>query len=139
MKRIFALALAITVLFSYASFAMETDKTEEVLASVKERIPGTDSFDTFENNSEIEINGRTLYQFSWYKKAGGRSIEVAVTGDGVITSYSVYDPENDNTERKPTINRPSSEEMLPKAQALVDALNPSLPLLLSPFYARYLC
>lgn len=49
-----------------------------------------------------------------------------MTGDGVITSYSVYDPENDNTERKPTINRPSSEEMLPKAQALVDALNPSL-------------
>ena len=28
MKRIFALALAITVLFSYASLAMETDKTE---------------------------------------------------------------------------------------------------------------
>lgn len=126
MKRIFALALAITVLFSFASFAMETDKTEEVLASVKERIPGTDRFDTFENNSEREFDGRTLYQFSWYNKAGGRSIEVAVTGDGVITSYSEYDPENDNTERKPTINRPSSDEVLPKAQALVDALNPSL-------------
>lgn len=55
MKRIFALALAITVLFSYASFAMETDKTEEVLASVKERIPGTDSFDTFDNKLRNRI------------------------------------------------------------------------------------
>ncbi len=126
MKRIFALALAITVLFSAMSFAMGTDKTEEVLASVKERIPGTDSFDTFENNSEREYDGRTLYHFSWYNKAGGRSIEVTVTGDGIITSYYVYDSENDSEERKPTLNRPSSEEMLPKAQALVDALNPSL-------------
>ncbi len=126
MKRIFALALAITVLFSFASFAMGTDKTEEVLASVKERIPGTDSFDTFDNNSEREYDGRTLYHFSWYNKAGGRNIDVTVTGDGVITSYYVYDSENDSEERKPTLNRPSSEEMLPRAQALVDALNPSL-------------
>lgn len=125
MKRIIALALAISVLFSFAAFAMETDKTEEILASVKERIPGTDSFDTFENNSEREYNGRTVYNFSWYNN-DGKSIDVTVTGDGIITSYSMYDPSYDADEGKPSMNRPSSEEVLPKAQALVNALNPSL-------------
>ena len=46
-RKITALVLSLMMVLSFTAFAEENDKMKEVLVSVKERIPETDSFENF--------------------------------------------------------------------------------------------
>lgn len=125
MKKIFALLLVLLLMLPYAVSADNTDTMQEVLASVKERIPETENYEKFDSSYDKDETGRTIYSFSWENEDDDSSLRLRVRESGIITSYYKYD-KSENIDYKATMNKPSSEEVLPKAQALLDALNPSL-------------
>lgn len=125
MKRTSALVLALLFLFTGMAFAEQTDKTEEVLLSVKSRIDGTDELDMFESSIEKNPDGTALYAFYWSSSETGKSINVTATESGIIIYYYESNDE-DYTPSEKTMNKPTADELIPKVQALVDGLNPSL-------------
>lgn len=127
MKKILSLALALSLLLTGAAFAAETDKTEEVLASVKERILSTGGFDEFESGKESGSFGTPSYYFSWRNSKSGESINLTAYENGIITSYYYNSGNSDYAEEyTATMNKPSAEELMPKAKELCDRLNPAL-------------
>ncbi len=126
MKRISALVLVLSFLLTIVVFAEQTDKTEEVLLSVKSRIDGTDELDMFESSVEKNSDGTTLYAFYWSSSETGEFINAAVTESGIITYYYKSSDKNYSTGGKKTMNKPSADELIPKVQELVDKLNPEL-------------
>lgn len=130
MKKIFVLLLCLIFLFTpFASYANpESDESARVLASIKSRIPDTSEFDTF--NSSYDINERfSAYHFEWSKDSDKSSYEfmsVSVNSEGVITSYNCYDSKYEKPVSKPTVNRPSSDELLPYVIEEFNRINPLL-------------
>lgn len=125
MKKIFAAILAFTFMLPAAIYAKDTGSMQEVLESVKERIPETENYGNFESSYEQDETGRTVYNFSWENEEDDSFLNLTVTESGIIISY--YENNGQDEENyKATMSKQSSEEVLPKAQALADALNPSL-------------
>lgn len=125
MKKIFALLLVLLLMLPYAVSADNTDTMQEVLASVKEKIPETENYEKFDSSYDKDETGRTIYSFSWENEDDDSRLRLTVTESGIITSYYQY-IDSDENDYKATMNKLSSEEVLPKAQILADALNPSL-------------
>lgn len=127
MKKISAILLVLIMVFSAVAAANETDKTEQVLSSVKERIPDTDSFETFEASTERNFaNGKHIYTFYWSEGSGDiEALSLTATESGIITRYYA-DFKSDGDDKKPTMTKPSSDEALICAEKLVNELNPLL-------------
>jgi len=125
MKKVISLVLLVAMLVSSVSvFANSiTDKTQEILASVKERIGNTERFDEF-NSASWDSDGFKVYEFSWEMKDGNDYINISATESGVITNYYRYHKRE--ADDRITLSKISSDEALIKAQEMVDALNPDL-------------
>ena len=123
-KRLAALVLSLMMVLSFTAFAEENDKMKEVLASVKERIPETDSFENFESRESVR-NGKNSYYFTWRNSGDDyKEMSVRVTESGIITSYDYYF--EGRGEGEPTVNRPEPKEFLEKAKELAGKINPSV-------------
>ena len=128
MKKIFTFLLSLTFLLQTVAFAngKASAKTEEMLKTVKERIGETDEYDKVTANSQTSEDG-TVYSFSWSYDDNGeyKSLDVSIKESGIITHYSKYSSDRRNGE-KLSVNRLSADELMKKAQAFSDRLNPSL-------------
>ncbi len=123
-KKITSLVLVLLMVLSCTAFAEENAKMKEVLLSVKERIPETDSFDNFESRENTR-NGITTYNFMWYNSGEEyKEMSVRVTESGIITSYNFY--KNEKYENKPSVNKPETKEFLEKAKELSAKINPTI-------------
>ncbi len=130
MKKIIAVLLCFGLAFmctiTYAN--PESDEVMQVLASIKSRIPDTNGFDTF--NSSFDKNEKyCVYHFDWSKDSDDSSYEfmsLSVNSEGVITSYNKYDSKYEKTVSKPTVNRPTSDEILPHVIKEFNKINPSI-------------
>lgn len=125
MKKFISAILCAALFSSLSAFAApEEPRLEEILASVKERVGGTDSFGEFSSDSFSNKFG-TQYSFYWSDNEDGnwRDMSVTCNSDGVITSYSLYNSSHDSVD-KPTINRPTRATALSAAQEALDRLNP---------------
>ncbi|MDP4119119.1 MAG: S-layer homology domain-containing protein [Bacillota bacterium] len=129
MKKLLSITLLAIMVFSAVPvFAADTVEMKTILASVKERIGSTDEFDKFNSSTQLE-NGKTLYNFNWETSGDDdyKSMNVTVTASGIITQYNY----NDNSyyydyNRKPSVNKPSSEAVLATANDFIKKINPSI-------------
>lgn len=128
MKKLLALILVLSIGLSFAVAAKDTGKTEEILASVKTRIPSTEEFESFSSSSERNYaDGKTYYSFYWSEGSGKiKNMEVTASESGIITYYYVNEESTGSEGYKATVNKPSSDEAMKKAAELLEALNPSL-------------
>ncbi len=129
MKKIISTALALAVLLSSVSALarVNTEKMQEVLISVKERIGSTDSYPQF-SSSERKTNQGTAYSFNWSNQGehDWSELNVSANDEGIITSYNTYSSEKEPADSQLSINRPKKAEALIAAQKAIDKLNPSL-------------
>lgn len=128
MKKLLALFLILSMGLSFAVAAKDTEKTEEILASVKTRIPNTEKFESFSSSSERNYSdGKTYYSFYWSEGSGTiKNMEVTATESGIITYYYAGEDSASSNDYSATVNKPSSDEAMEKATELLEALNPSL-------------
>ena len=128
MRKIFTALLILTLTLQAVAFANDgaSVKTEEMLRLVKDRIGSTDEYDTVTTDSHSDEGG-TVYSFNWVYSGNGeyKGLNVSVTESGIITNYSKYNSARDNN-GKISLNRLSLAELMEKAQAFADKLNPSL-------------
>ncbi len=129
MKRTIALLIVLLMMFSVNVNAdtAQTEKINDVLLSVKERIGSTDKYTDF-NSGVSEYGNKTVYRFEWSNNNDNGDyayMNTAVDQSGVIIEYNVYSS-GDNLERKPSIKGPSVDEAMKNAKILADKLNPSL-------------
>lgn len=122
MKRFVSVITVISIiLMSVTVFASDvSDKTSEILASVKPRIAETSEYEDFYSDVYENENG-TMYNFSWY--GNNKPMSLSVDENGIITYYRVNDYDE---EVKATINKKTTDEMLPFAKALLKKLNPEI-------------
>ena len=122
MKRLVSVITVIAIIMmSFTVFASDvSDKTSEILASVKPRIADTSEYEDFYSDVDENENGAE-YNFSWY--SDNNSMHLSVLENGIITGYNVYDYDE---EVKATINKKTTDEMLPFAEALLKKLNPEI-------------
>lgn len=130
MKKLTAVLLALTLLVPAAWPVMadgDSAQMEQVLRSVKERIGATDAFETFESRI-VNYDGRTRYAFDWSTDGDDtyKYMSVEAYPSGIITNYYYYDDSSRSYDERASINKPSSAEILPHAQELVNQLNPQL-------------
>ena len=125
MKKALSLFLILLFIFSFIP-AFASDDMEQILISLKKRIPSTEKYEEF-NSRVNQYNNKTFYAFEWYSNADGKfsSMNVTVSDSGIITSFSRYDSSTES-ENKININRPSYAEALLKAKELSKSLNPSI-------------
>lgn len=128
MKKVLSLVLSLVMIFSCIASADEISKDnsiEQVLASVKNRIMSTDSFEVFrsqKNSTELEDN----YSFSWETdKEAYTRLRVIVNSEDIITSY-YYSKDYQGYNEKPTVNKMTSEEAKKYALQHIYTLNPKL-------------
>lgn len=123
---ILCFVLVFTGILSYAS--PESDEAMKVLASIKSRIPDTNGFDRF-NSSYDKTENDLVYHFEWSKDSDDSSYEfmsLSVNSENVITSYNHYDSKYEKGVSKPTITRPTSDQILPDVINEFEKINPSL-------------
>ena len=129
MKKTVALLMVLLMMFSVTVNAdtAQTEKINDVLVSVKERIGSTDKYSDF-NSGVSEYGNRTVYRFEWSNNDDNGEyayMNTAVDQNGVIIEYNVYSS-GDNLERKPSVKGPSVDEAMKNAKILADKLNPTL-------------
>jgi len=132
-KKVIALALALVLAFSSlngfipveAENAFSEEKMTEALVQVKGKLDIGDEYTEFNYNyNEYSGNGR--YYFNWSNEDGSLYINVNADENGRIYSYSKsYDYELIN-ERQGTLPTYIGEELIPKAEEWIAALEPAL-------------
>ena len=108
----------------------DADAGREILASIKPRIPSTEEFKDFSSSVQTR-HGRSEYQFYWENSsddgADYKSMNVTVSADGIITSYSYYDSASRSSQKSiPAFQKLSSDEAMKLAKEHADTLNPML-------------
>ncbi|MBQ3038479.1 MAG: S-layer homology domain-containing protein [Clostridia bacterium] len=126
MKKLLSLLVTLSLMPTVHTFAEDTTKMQNILASVKQRITDTEEFDKF-NSNYSESDGEMSYYFSWYSEGENyKSLDVNVCDDGVITNYNYYDSKYNRRNDKPVLDELTSSEALEKTKKLVKVLNPDI-------------
>lgn len=131
MKKVLSLVLIFLMLSSAVSAVYaandSSDRLNELLTELKERIGSTDMYDEFTSSVQT-YNGENEYSFSWRCTEDDKddSLDISMNESGIVTSYYEYKSEYYDYERKPSINRPSSQEALKTAEAAFKSLNPDI-------------
>lgn len=126
MKKIISVVLTLVMALSVLpAYAENTDESQGVLLSVKERIPDTLEFEEFQS-SVMEGENFKVYSFDWHSESKNKSMSVTAYDNGIITGYRYYDKTGNNSQSKPSINKMLSDEAMKKAQKLANALNPMI-------------
>ena len=126
MKKLLSAALASALVISACpTFAENTDKMQEVLTSVKERVGDTEKYENFTSNSYSKDGKTTIYRFEWNTREDKwETLNVSCTEDGIITSLNKYGKrEHDD---KLSINRTKKSEAKKAAEAALLKLNPEI-------------
>lgn len=130
MKKIISLMLSAAILSAGSSFAFaETDKMQEVLKSVKERIGTTDEYESFNSETYEDSERGTFYQFSWSNTEGDnrKSMNVTASESGFITEYNVWDSNDESRySDKANLNGITVDNAAEKTASLIDVLNPNM-------------
>jgi len=108
----------------------DADAGRELLASIKSRIPSTEEFKDFSSSVQTR-HGRSEYHFYWESSSDDgsdyKSMNVTVSTDGIITSYSYYDSALRSAQKiSPAFQKLSSDEAMKMAKEHADTLNPML-------------
>lgn len=129
MKKFISALLSCTMLISAAPVFAEnnTEETEKILVSVKERIGDTEKYKEFSSNSYSSKTG-TIYNFNWNTSSDEEysSLDVSCNSEGVITSYNIYDSSYETDGSKLSINRAKRADALKKAKEELNKLNPDV-------------
>lgn len=129
MKKFLSLVLAAALCTASAVPALadsNSEKINEMLSVLKQRIGSTDEYDKF-SSSVNAYGGETSYEFSWSKTDGDNrsSMNITMNSDGVVTSYYTYGGDN-GRDGKASINRPDVSEALDAAISGFKKLNPDI-------------
>lgn len=129
MKKFLSLVLAVLLCAASVVPAFADGKTEkinEMLSVLKQRIGSTDEYDKFSSNVNT-YGGETKYEFLWSKTDGDNrsSMNITMNSDGVVTSYYTYGGGN-GRDGKASINRPDVSEALDAAISGFKKLNPDI-------------
>lgn len=129
MKKFLSLVLAAALCAASAVPALadsNSEKINEMLSVLKQRIGSTDEYDKF-SSSVNAYGGETSYEFSWSKTDGDNrsSMNITMNSDGVVTSYYTYGGDN-GRDGKASINRPDVSEALDAAISGFKKLNPDI-------------
>lgn len=129
MKKFLSLVLAAALCAASAVPALadsNSEKINEMLSVLKQRIGSTDEYDKF-SGSVNAYGGETRYEFLWSKTDGDNrsSINITMNSDGVVTSYYTYGGGN-GRDGKASINRPDVSEALDAAISGFKKLNPDI-------------
>ena len=129
MKKFLSLVLAAALCAASAVPALadsNSEKINEMLSVLKQRIGSTDEYDKF-SGSVNAYGGETRYEFLWSKTDGDNrsSMNITMNSDGVVTSYYTYGGGNGRG-GKASINRPDVSEALDAAISGFKKLNPDI-------------
>lgn len=129
MKKFLSLVLAAALCVASAVPALadsNSEKINEMLSVLKQRIGSTDEYDKF-SGSVNAYGGETRYEFLWSKTDGDNrsSINITMNSDGVVTSYYTYGG-GSGRDGKASINRPDVSEALDVAISGFKKLNPDI-------------
>lgn len=129
MKKFLSLVLAAALCAASAVPALadsNSEKINEMLSVLKQRIGSTDEYDKF-SGSVNAYGGETRYEFLWSKTDGDNrsSMNITMNSDGVVTSYYTYGGGN-GRDGKASINRPDVSEALDAAISGFKKLNPGI-------------
>lgn len=130
MKKFLSLVLAAALCTASAVPALadsNSEKINEMLSVLKQRIGSTDEYDKF-SGSVNAYGGETRYEFSWSKTDGDNrsSMNITMNSDGVVTSYYTYGGGGNGRDGKASINRPDVSEALDTAISGFKKLNPDI-------------
>ena len=130
MKKFLSLVLAAALCAASAVPALadsNSEKINEMLSVLKQRIGSTDEYDKF-SGSVNAYGGETRYEFLWSKTDGDNrsSINITMNSDGVVTSYYTYGGGGNGRGGKASINRPDVSEALDAAISGFKKLNPDI-------------
>lgn len=128
MKKILSMILIVCFICSAVNpvfAATDTERLEELILSVKERIGSTDEYSEFTSRTSQSEDGSVSYSLQWTAPDKDyKSIYVTVTENGVITRYSnEYAIKGDD---RPKISEISRKTALENAKKLVQKLNPDI-------------
>ncbi len=130
MKKFLSLVLAAALCAASAVPALadsNSEKINEMLSVLKQRIGSTDEYDKF-SGSVNAYGGETRYEFLWSKTDGDNRSRMNITmnSDGVVTSYYTYGGGGNGRDGKASINRPDVSEALDAAISGFKKLNPDI-------------
>lgn len=130
MKKFLSLVLAAALCAASAVPALadsNSEKINEMLSVLKQRIGSTDEYDKF-SGSVNAYGGETRYEFLWSKTDGDNRSRMNITmnSDGVVTSYYTYGGGGNGRGGKASINRPDVSEALDAAISGFKKLNPDI-------------
>lgn len=130
MKKFLSLVLAAALCAASAVPALaysNSEKINEMLSVLKQRIGSTDEYDKF-SGSVNAYGGETRYEFLWSKTDGDNrsSMNITMNSDGVVTSYYTYGGGGNGRDGKASINRPDVSEALDAAISGFKKLNPDI-------------
>lgn len=130
MKKFVSLVLAAALCAASAVPALadsNSEKINEMLSVLKQRIGSTDEYDKF-SGSVNAYGGETRYEFLWSKTDGDNRSRMNITmnSDGVVTSYYTYGGGGNGRDGKASINRPDVSEALDAAISGFKKLNPDI-------------
>ena len=130
MKKFLSLVLAAALCAASAVPVLadsNSEKINEMLSVLKQRIGSTDEYDKF-SGSVNAYGGETRYEFLWSKTDGDNRSRMNITmnSDGVVTSYYTYGGGGNGRDGKASINRPDVSEALDAAISGFKKLNPDI-------------
>lgn len=129
MKELISLVLSAAIFSAYPSLAFaETDKMQEVLKSVKNRIGTTDEYESFNSETYEDSERGTFYRFYWSHTDNDnrKSMNVTASESGLITEYNVWDSNDEaRFSDKANLNGITADEAAGKTKSLIYALNPN--------------
>ncbi len=128
MKRLISVLLCISLCISVISvtpLANSLNTAENILLSIRPRIPDTSAYEDFSSSVTSE-NGKTIYHFNWSSSKNGdyKGMYASVSDTGIITSFGVNNGKSNDTNSG--FDRISVKEALSRTKELVKKLNPSI-------------
>ena len=126
MKRRISFLLALTMFLTiipFNSFAANYDKQlKEAIVRSKELFNIGDEYDEFRQEISTR-DGKVVFYLNWSDSKGKLgSVNVTITEDGTVTSFSKWEPRYED--RKPQLPKISKEEGLEKAQNFIKKVSP---------------
>lgn len=131
MKKLISIIISLLVAFSCTGVYAETlgidVEAERLLKLVKERLPDTLAYESFDSSS-YEQDGRTVYSFDWYtsSESGYSSMNVECSESGIICGVHIYNSSEEKSSSTPSIKKISQKTAFKNAEEIVRKLNPTL-------------
>ncbi len=129
MKKNICLILLLLMMLSLTAFAdtAENEAMSRVLETVKERIGSTEKYDRLDSRTSTDYKGNSTYHFTWSVENGEKAEQLLVTAteSGIITRYYLYG-DDFTYDNKPSVDRKTSQEVRPAAEAFLKKINPHI-------------